>query len=431
MWKRLAPLTAAQSFGLWLVLLPAIIDHRFKVVTAGSLALYAVLVLASLAGATSLFIRGGAGKSSIDRYIAIALVFWLQVCGVGFLRGQPIADVVRASPPLFLFSVGLVGVRALAVSGADARAVWRQVLIAAALAVVVKLAMAFTLDHVDLSTVRYEVLSGAAPLISGYMIATLIFGGVTLGGLALIMLHVGVIALSVTRTQIVVGAVPAVAAIFSAWGRLYALRGLGQRVIVVGSITLAAIAIAAFLPGAPLERWAQRLFEAQASTRGLDVTALARAGEAKFQIGRLASSASGLLFGFGIAAPTAFDASTAKLVEALIGSNNGYFTESGIGHNNYLGVIFVGGILSGGAFLWAQLVGLIRAMTVIRALASPALYPRFGGMIAVPLAYFGYLAFGLLGATNGGRSTSLLMGLTLGMVLWIYDAIHEPSHVVS
>lgn len=426
--SRTEPLAAGDRFALWLTLLPGIFDYRFVTPTVTTLAIYAVLVLAALCGCLTLIARNGLRpRSFLNVAGLVALAFMAETCLVGLLRGQNWLVVVRAAPALALFPIEIFAISALAAGKSDARAVWRQVVTAAALAMVVQFASVVLIRQVDLASARYEVLSGAAPLLSGYGLGILLFGGVTFSAIAIISAHAVLVILSVTRTQLVVAAVPALSTILALRGRVFLVGGLGRRLLALAAILAVALVAAAFLPGAPLERWALRLFQDQAAHHGFDVTALARSGEAKFQIDRLMSSISGLLFGFGISAPTAFDAATARLINMLVGSDNGYFTETGIGHNEYVGIFYIGGVLAGGAFLWVQLVGVLRSIDNIRHLYSGWLFSRFGSLLGAPLAFIAYMAFGLLGAIHGARSSVVFAGLTFGLTLWIYEAVRAPK----
>lgn len=415
---RLEP---AQAFGLWLVLTPALIDYRFLHPNATTLSLYAVLALLSFSGSALLWaryrLRPGA---AINRAAAIGFLFAFEATGIGFMYGQGLMEVLRAAPPLFLYASGLLAIAALYAGRASPRAVWRHVVVAVGLAMLIQLGSITLGRGISLSTVRYEVLSSSAAVMSGYAISLLFLGGATLVSLLAIGLHVGLVLLSVTRTQLAAALAAAAAIILATRGRVLVSRSFGRGGIPVLAVMVLAIGAGSLIPGSPLERWETRMFTERAAHRGVDITAMARAGEARFQVDRLKGSPLGLVFGFGVAAPTAFDARTAQFINVVIGSNNGYFTESGVGHNNYVGTIYIGGLLAGGLMLWSQLTGLWKGIVALRRLNDPDLVP-FGGLSGVPLSYVALLTCAALTPLLAWRGTALMTGIMLGLCLWLYD----------
>jgi hypothetical protein len=438
-----APMPAGTSFvpfagfrriATWFVLSPAIIDYRFENPTAASLAFYALLTVLSLVGTFILVLKAAPYKGSSTNWgAAIAAGFALVALLTGYLHGQQLMDLVRAAPPLVLFTNALIATSALRAMGSDPRAIWRDSVAIGLIALLVQLAAAIVLRHASLATARYEVLSSTAPLLSAYAVTQLLFGGLTLATIPIIAMQIGVILVSVTRTQIVVAALPAFLAILSTGGRLLMRREAAIRVFAVGAAAASAVLIAFFLPGSPMERWSERLVGAQSEHHSIDVTALARTGEARFQIDQLGSHVDGLLLGFGVAAPTAFDSETAALIDRLVGDNNGEFTETGFGHNQYVGTFFVGGLLAGGALLFVQLRAIFCAMKSIHRLFLSSSLQSYRSLIGFPMAYLAFSAFGLLGGTLGARGSAVFWGFTLGMTLWIFEATGplRPSNAAA
>lgn len=417
------PLRAGDKLALTFVLAPAVIDYRFENPNGFTLGFYGLLTVLALFGSLSLVKCYGLKAGSWSNKVAlVAFLFLLETSLVGMMRGQTFFAVFRAMPPVLFFPLGLLAISALQNSGQDCRAVWRHVVRASVIALFVQLAMAIFVRGVDLATVRYQVLSGAAPLLTGYAVWALFFGGLSAATMGVIVLHVSVILLSVTRTQVAIGAAAALAAVIGSKGQALNLRRLGPALLGTMVLLLGIVGVGSVLPGAPLERWAYRLFEVQGAHHGLDITAVTREGEARYQMSQISSSTSGALFGFGLAAPTKFDSAAQQLVYLILGRKYADWNESGIGHNNYVGTVFVGGLLFGGALIFMQAVALWQALVGIGRMVRPTLMPRFGVLIAAPLAYISYLAFGMLGGTLAVRSMSMFMGITLALACWVYDA---------
>jgi hypothetical protein len=144
----------------------------------------------------------------------------------------------------------------------------------------------------------------------------------------------------------------------------------------------------------------------------------------------LSEAPEGLLFGFGPAAVTEFDDLSAQIVASAIGVSGGQWEGSGFGHNNYVGTIYVGGILFGGALLIMQLATAFAGISVFRHCAALPLGLDRTLLLAMPLAVVAYLLYGLLGGTMASRSASALFGMSLASVWWLADRTrsgHSPS----
>lgn len=429
--ERGRSLDPVAQVGLWMVLAPALVDYRFQQPTAASLAMYAVITLCAVLGCATVVVKFGLKhRSSINTGAMISAAFLAGTCLVGLLRGQDPMTIARGAPAVLFLPIGLLTVSAIAASGADPRKAWRVIVQAAGAALMIQIGFALFVRGIDLSTVRYQILSGAAPLLSAVAVAGLLFGGLTLRGWLLISAHAATILLSVTRTQILVAAVASLGAfIFSAGG---ARHTLGRAALGAGVLVLTVLLAGILLPGAPVERWANRLFTIQQAHGGIDITAVARAGEARFQVDRLLSGADELLFGLGLAAPTAFDQRTARIVEFILGQQASTWGEIGFGHNNYVGTLYVGGLLAGGLLIVYQLRTGWWSSRAIWRLTRPSLLASYRDLIACPLAVFAYLTVGALSGTFGSRSSTTLFAICIGVTIWIYEATrmstrHRPA----
>lgn len=416
-----------SKFLLALVLIPGVIDYRFVNPTAITVAIYAGLSVLSALGAVALTFQHGLAKNKLVNFMAVLGFLLLAVSiTVGLFRGQEAKDVLRAAPPIFLYSCSIVAISALWRSGKNISVIWETVIKSAALAALFQFLFVLIGRGINFETIRYEILSGAAPLLTAYLVTVIIFGRASPISLPVFGLHVATILLSVTRTQLFIAIAAVAASLIS--GALRYVRpgriGVAVASIAIGGVLVGLVGSA--LPGAPLERWADRMFEVQQRHHGIDVTTVTRTGEATYQLQHLGASTSALLFGLGVAAPTTYSDDAARIITFILGQKAGYWTDRGVGHNNYVGTIFVGGVLVGGSLIIAQLVIAVQAMMSMSKISSlPTSLSNRTNLISIPLSYLAYLAFGTLGGTLAIRSASVYLGLTLALTLWAIEVARK------
>lgn len=111
-------------------------------------------------------------------------------------------------------------------------------------------------------------------------------------------------------------------------------------------------------------RWITRL--GSSDRIGFDLTGATRIAEATYQIQRLAQDSLGLFFGFGHAAETYFAGPAAKLVASVLGASGADYSGHGYGHNFYVGLVYVGGLLFGGPVILSFAAMLLKARSFAR-----------------------------------------------------------------
>lgn len=404
---------------LWLVMVPVLIDYKPKGAQTWSAILYSVFLLISISGCIVLLC-----KFPIRRHLSIllaglsALAFTLVTFTSGMLWGQDAIALARQMPPIVLLCVGVFSAGAFSNSGVSPQVLLDESLKIAGVGLVLNLLLVAGINGIDFDTVRYQVLSGGTPLIGAQLVALLLFGGWKPWTIFTSGLYVMLVLISVTRTQIAVVASMLLFAVVFAWPLILKGRALSLQVLALIGIVAAVLVVDAFLPSSPLDRWTQRFTSAQLHS-GFDITAVTRAGETGYQIARLGESVQGLFFGFGAAAPNFYDGPSARIISLLLGQKAAYWTEIGVGHNNYVGTIYIGGLLAGGMLLITQFIALMKSAKVVSILPINGAGRSYLAPIIFSLTVVGYMAYGILGGTLGGRSACLLFGFSIGIVFWL------------
>lgn len=412
--KRAEPSFATTRFLMWLMLLPAVIDYKPKGIQNWATILYALIFLLSafsslvLIGQYSLRRNRGAFFAGVAAFIYAAVAYTS-----GALQGQEPIALLRAIPAILLFGFGMFSASALSNSPFPPNMILDEINKAAAVGLLVNLVIVAGVDGINFDTVRYQVLTGAAPLVCANLVALTLFGGWRPWSVASSALYAGLVLISITRTQVVIFAVVALFCVLFAGGKLLKAKSLPVQALIAISLIGLVIVGDALLPASPLERWTQRIFSAQ-EHHGYDITAVTRAGETGYQISKLKESVSGLMFGYGASAQNFYDGENARIIAMLLGRKAAYWTETGVGHNNYVGTIYVGGVLAGGLLLVVQFISLVKSSSILRRLDVKA----GASVYSVPLAVAAYMTFGLLGGTMGSRSACLLFGLVVGFSFW-------------
>jgi hypothetical protein len=426
--KRGEPSFAATRFLMWLMLLPAVIDYKPKGSQDWTTILYAIIFVIS---ASASFVLMGQYKLKDNRSAVIAGVLALSFAIVtytsGLLRGQDAISLTRALPPILLFSLGMFAAAALSNTPFPAEKIFDEIQKAAGAGLLINLVLVASINGIDFDTIRYQVLTGGAPIVCANLIALMLFGGWRPWSAASSFLYASLVLISITRTHVVIAAVLFLFSLIFAGGKIIKGRAISVQIIAALALVGAVLVADAVLPASPLERWAQRIFSAQ-EHHGYDITAVTRAGETGYQIAKLKDSVSGLMFGFGASAQNFYDGENARIIALLLGKKSAYWTETGVGHNNYVGTIYIGGVLFGGALLILQVVSLFKSTSILRAVNRSNMDAhKTASFVAIPLGVVAFMTFGFLGGTMGSRSACLMFGLAIGFSFWLAKRLRVAS----
>jgi hypothetical protein len=145
------------------------------------------------------------------------------------------------------------------------------------------------------------------------------------------------------------------------------------------------------------------------------LSAAYRLAEAEFQLHRLWTDFTGLLFGFGHAAETGLAGDNVRYIVSQLGrrATEDYF-HLGYGDNSYAGLLYVGGLVSGLPVLVALFHLLWKGLRHARQRSMSPL-DKFILIWGVS-AFAGYLAYGVFAGSFGDRSISFFFGVSAGLV---------------
>lgn len=349
--------------------------------------------LAAFVGATALF-EGGSLLSSI-------------IGGHGAL-----ASFSAAIPVTLLLLFTVIGFAIVQRIG-NLEPIVNALVASALFAALVKLAEKLTIgSQSGVVDARYEILPGANTVLLGMMVITLALPvGMIWRGLSLAALLPSF--LSATRT--VVGSLLVPLALATA---LKPRRVLAAAAVVLGVIVLA-IAIRQLLPdsfvGRMVDFWYFRFF-GQNEELGFDLTGEYRRGEVLYMLDQFRSTPGHLLFGNGIAAPTALNELSVRQILIYVG-DAADFSMRGFGHNNYVSLLFTGGVMFGGPLLIA--LAMVAWQSVHTLVRAPALRPNALVLLTLwqAAAALSTLLQSLLSSPMGDRASSVYFGLSIGILI--------------
>jgi len=383
--------------------------RRLSLDTGGFVVIMGVLSIL-FAGALILHIR--VVSRLVIMWTLPFLLFLVVAILSGVLRKQPLYSVIAASTPVVIFVLSAAAVASYPRTPEDLPHMMNMIVGFALLAAIWKVMFGFIYYGLTISDVRYQVLSGATPLLFAYAVTSFLvhYRRFTITALAL---SLGIVAISVTRTYLVVFFVSGVAALLCI-PKKYMEKTIPR--ILLGLIALAAVIFAIYLFEPVLvKRWILRL--SVRSSFGFDLTGATRLAEANYQITRLRQDLSGLWFGFGMFAETRFSGLNARLVESILGAKGLDYLGHGYGHNFYVGLVYVGGVIAGGLAALTLFLAPIKGAAKARRmrLEEATSVTRFAWIWGVS-ACAGYIGYGFLGGTFGDRSISLFYGLAMGLL---------------
>lgn len=344
-------------------------------------------------------------------FVGVILVFSIASSITGISRGQPTFEVLAQALPTAIFALSAWACATYIRSPEELDRLLTLSIVSAILAAAWRIYFAFQYFELTLTTVRYQVLSGATPLLFAYALAGFFAGKRRLMWLALAM-SLGVVFVAVTRTYIIVFLCSACAALLLLSRSQLKKIAIRLAVLLAGLVLILGL-LQLLLPELG-ERWIGRLFVFKET--GVEVTALTRIAEIKGQLEQMEQDFVGLIFGFGMRSVINWSGQEMDIIASAFGANydlSGY----GYGHNFYIGSIYVGGILFGLPMILAIITSTALALVKLKrssALISPQ--ERFAAVFAV-CGSIGYCCFGLFGGTLGDRSMSLYYGVATALQL--------------
>jgi hypothetical protein len=373
-------------------------------------------------------LRRGIGAGPLWVLVAAVMLFVVESSVVGLLHGQDFyAIFVNVIPSLIFASAGVITYMTLVTSQEDPASFVTMLRYSCLVFVVAHIAIiAATRGNIGLTTSRYEVLSGATiPALA--IVAIGLLKRLSKLDIGLSSLNLIVCLVSVTRTLIVVLALQ-ITAIFAASPSRILKPSTLKGFSIFGASLLLVLALDLTAGTGLAARWFQRITVSR--TAGADPTSLTRSAEVKFMMSRFTDSADTIFFGNGLAALTSLSGPDARLAAQLVGSGSVNIHSVGFGHENYVSILFIAGLLGGGGLLFMQFLNGIQAFVFLRKLDSYDLTKQeaeihigaWGALIVI-----GALAVGFFGGTFGDRDLSVWYGVGTGMLYWARGILKAPA----
>lgn len=404
-------------------ILPFAFDYKSERAGAGSL-FQGSLLLLHMVLSIAFYSSSSKRRTSAQSPLLAVAVIWFCFIGTcaGYLNGQQIYPMLVNIIPLGLFcGSAYLTVRAIGSVG-DISALDRALKLLCLIYLVARFAIVTSSSGLEISTVRYQILSGSANAALGLVSTSLLFG-TTLLDAVLLVITFALVILSVTRTQLLI-----VAADFSVFLRTpYLLFGRSRiffRSVLVLFPMFAMLLLDQYMSTGIAERWIGRLFVS--SEYGVDPTLLTRRAEVEFMINAFGDSGESILFGNGMAAETSRVGQSAAIAAQIVGrASIDEIHGIGFGHHNYWSLLFIGGILGGGPLLaivfghCAFAINFLKACSKSPSVDRPTIkLGSWGATIVVGMVTYGFLA-----GTFGDRTTSIWYGIGSGLLLGAYSRL--------
>jgi hypothetical protein len=394
---------------------PLAFDYRSEY-GAGSAAAFQGTLLA-LYLAFSLLFLFQARKRIRDQGLRISaiIVAWFCFIGitVGLVRGQPLYTILTNSIPVLLFGFSSYFTFRAVNEARNIGLLFKRLKWLCGLFLVARVLVITLTTGIDLSTIRYEILGASINAGLGLIALRLLFRA-TILDLVLIVMSLGLVLISVTRTQLVV-----MASQFLVYLRVTSIfftKKMVIRVALISSLLVVTVATDQLLETGLTNRWIDRLFVA--GEHGVDPTLLTREAESEFMRGAFLSGPSEFLFGNGIAAETSLIGAAADEAAHIVGEGSVDFHSSGFGHEFYLSVLFVAGALGGLPLLillFRQVIDAFSFLALCRRAANVQKdvveLGAWGATIVIGMATYGFLA-----SPMTDRPTSLWYGIGIGLL---------------
>jgi len=429
--KLNAPITDRQVLRLYVVSI-AMWGLDFRAAPGGVVAMFQGLLLLVYSVCFLKITRAkrSPGVGRLWLLLAAAVLFMIDSSIVGLINDQPLyLIVVRLVPVALYAATSILTYVTLSILREDTPAFLDGLRLACIVAGITHLVViSLSRGPIDLSTSRFEVLTGAVIPGLGILAVALSQRLSKLDVLA-VLLNLAIALVSVTRLLIVALGVQIATAFFACPAiiiRRTALRSL----FAVGAILMAIMTLD-FAAGTGLTaRWIERLFLAH--KLGSDPSGLDRLAETHYMWDKFTSSIQTIVFGNGLAAVTSAVGRESARRNLLVGENSRLhvFHSIGIGHENYISVLFVAGLLGGGAILFLMFLNAIQSVAVIGKLErQPSVYRVADAHVGIwgGLIVLGMLTGGFLAGTFDHRDECLWLGVGTGMLYWAREMMRTAA----
>jgi hypothetical protein len=367
--------------------------------------------------------RHGVGAGPLWVLMLVTLLFMTESSIVGAINDQPAHNIeVTLLPVSMYLSASVLTYLTLSLCKEHTGTFLDGVRWACIASTVEHVVVTYLTQGIDLTKSRFEVLSGAViPCIA--VMAVGLAQKLSRLDLVVVLLNLGVSLLSVTRTLVIVlGA--QVAMVLAARPGILFRRTTLRAVALVGATVLVVVALDLAAGAGLTARWTERLFLAH--KLGTDPSGLLRLAETKFMWDRFTTSPFTIVFGNGLAAITSAIGREDVEVAMLVGRGSAVIHMIGIGHENYVSILYVSGLFGGSGLLVVQALNGLQSVTLIRKLTQrPPIYPDVVAHVGIwgGLTIAGMLTVGFLSGTFNARDECLWYGIGTGMFYWAREIV--------
>lgn len=355
-------------------------------------------------------------KNKIEKRIMIFLIpFWFFSIGstlVGLLRGQDFFSVFAQIIPVLLFCNIALIVAIFSENFEKLMGILNLSILSAVISAIWKLFFSFYYYDLNIETVRYQIISGATILLFSYGASSFILQKQKMMFFS-ILLSLGVVFISVTRTYILVFLISMLLAFFSLPLNVIFIKL--RKFINAIFILFCLFILFYFIEPLIIERWVARIFSSNDSG-GEDITSLTRIAEMKGQLEYLSNDILGLFFGFGISANTYWSGQELHKIIYTLGvkfETVGY----SYGHNLYVGSLYVGGVIFSTpmllCILFTPLYGIYFLKKNYNKMDKYHIFILFLSIFSV----LGYLVYGMMAGLLGDRSIAFYYGIAFGLLI--------------
>lgn len=348
------------------------------------------------------------------KFFTLSLVgFVVPSTLISIYNGHPIFDAVAAAIPVVLLILTSLAAYAVTMKATSHRQLLWTIVAIVLLSAVFKVGanLAFQTGSGVVSS-RYKILPGSNNLLVALPVVAIVSGsGIgwwILGGMGMLPTF-----LSATRTALL--SLLAIVALTMISNFKLLARTSVAAIAGIALIGTAYVVAPKSIAGEMVDYWYFRLFEHNREL-GFDLTAEVRRGELDFMIDKTFKSADTILFGNGMAAPTALSGISIRQFRGYIGDEV-HLSSRGFGHNNYISLLFIGGALFGLPVIIAMMLILAQTIIAIYRLGRFSITDTVLLSVWMAAAYVSTTVNALLSSPMGDRSASVFFGLVVGTFL--------------
>ncbi|MER2520298.1 MAG: hypothetical protein ABTQ34_06385 [Bdellovibrionales bacterium] len=282
--------------------------------------------------------------------------------------------------------------------------------------------VAFFQKLVDLSGSRNADIANAmiSPIFALLVISLL--RGFTRLSFVLSCLGLTMLLLSVYRSQLLI-IILLTLFCFIASSKSFFRKRLLQGFVIFLGLGFVLVFIDNCLPVSYLEIWFHRLTSVSRNG-GVDPTSLTRIAEYRFMFDAITDSFEHFMFGNGLAAQTSLIGRESALAATMVGWDGVLFHSNGFGHNSYLSLIFIGGMVFGLPFASFLLLTGFKGGIILREVLSKNPMDK-NENAKLFLAGWGLLIMlveliaGFQGGSLGQRPSCAWWGIGIGFLYWV------------